>query len=103
MLLYHGGYRAIETPRIITGGFAKDFGDGFYCTELKEQAIRWSRRYTTPIVTLFDYQDNEALKQLHFPTMSEEWLDFIVSCRNYVAHENALNCLTYIGSEAIQL
>ena len=87
MILYHGGYSAIETPRIITGGFAKDFGDGLYCTELKEQAIRWSRRYTTPIVTLFDYKSNATLKQLHFPTMSEVWLDFIVNCRNHIPHD----------------
>lgn len=26
MTIYHGGYEAIETPRIIEGEFAKDFG-----------------------------------------------------------------------------
>ena len=35
MNVYHGGYYAIEYPKIITGEYAKDFGVAFYCTELK--------------------------------------------------------------------
>ena len=41
MTLYHGSYCEIKTPKIIKGKYTKDFGDGFYCTELKEQAERW--------------------------------------------------------------
>ena len=44
MEIYHGGYCPIKTPEIIKGKYAKDFGSGFYCTELKEQAIRWAIR-----------------------------------------------------------
>lgn len=29
MTIYHGGYQSVETPRIIEGEFAKDFGNGF--------------------------------------------------------------------------
>ncbi len=37
MEVYHGGYCPIKTPEIITGRYAKDFGTGFDCTELREQ------------------------------------------------------------------
>jgi hypothetical protein len=42
MEVYHGGYNSIENPEIRAGKYAKDFGRGFYCTELKEQAVRCS-------------------------------------------------------------
>ena len=87
MTIYHGGYQAIETPRIIKGEFAKDFGCGFYCTEIKEQAERWSKRYPTPIVSIYDYQENSSLKTLHFKEMTEEWLDFIIACRSGQQHD----------------
>ena len=35
MELYHGSYMAIPSPEIVRGKFTKDFGEGFYCTELK--------------------------------------------------------------------
>lgn len=86
MEIYHGGYCQIKTPQIITGKYAKDFGTGFYCTELKEQAIRWARRYDTPIVTTYNFELNKNLHILHFTEMTEDWLDFIVNCRNNIGH-----------------
>lgn len=87
MEVYHGGNETIEVPEIRIGKYAKDFGTGFYCTELKEQAVRWARRYDTPIVNLYDFQLNNNLKVLHFTEMTEEWLDFIVDCRNGKEHD----------------
>ncbi len=43
MNIYHGNYYKIENPKIITGKYTKDFGEGFYCTILKEQAIKWAK------------------------------------------------------------
>lgn len=40
MLVYHGSYTEIQKPEIIEGKYAKDFGTGFYCTVIKEQAER---------------------------------------------------------------
>jgi len=87
MEIYHGGYCSIETPEIISGKYAKDFGVGFYCTEMKEQAVRWARRYDTPIVTTYDFELNSDLKVLHFIEMTEEWLDFIAGCRHGIKHD----------------
>ncbi|WP_291529635.1 DUF3990 domain-containing protein [Bacteroides sp. UBA939] len=86
MEIYHGEYCPVETPEIIEGRYAKDFGVGFYCTELKEQAVRWAKRYETPIVSIYNFELNPVLDVLHFAEMTEEWLDFIVNCRNGVKH-----------------
>ena len=50
MKVYHGGYCSVENPRILKSAFAKDFGTGFYCTELEDQAVRWAKRYDTASV-----------------------------------------------------
>ena len=77
---------AIPFPEIIKGKFTKDFGEGSYCTELKKQAVKWAKRYDTPIVNIYDYQSNEALNILQFESMTDEWLDFIVACRSGKPH-----------------
>jgi len=87
MQIYHGGYCSIESPEIIIGKYAKDFGVGFYCTELKEQAVRWAKRYDTPIISIYNFTTNNNLKILHFAEMTEQWLDFIVDCRNGIKHD----------------
>lgn len=87
MEVYHGGYNSIENPEIRIGKYAKDFGAGFYCTELKEQAVRWARRYDTPMINIYDFKQNDKLNILHFEEMTEEWLEFIVDCRSGKKHD----------------
>ena len=77
MRVYHGGYMAVEMPKIFKSKFPKDFGEGFYCTELEEQAVRWASRYDTAVVSCYEYTSDEKLKMLNFSKMTEEWLDFI--------------------------
>jgi hypothetical protein len=84
--LYHGGYAPIETPQILQGKYAKDFGPGFYCTQYKEQAVRWARRYTTPVISIYISKPQADFAILEFKDMTEEWLDFIVDCRGRKAH-----------------
>ncbi|MDR1973814.1 MAG: DUF3990 domain-containing protein [Bacteroidales bacterium] len=86
MEIYHGSNCVIEKPKIIKGIHPKDFGDGFYCTVLKDQAVRWAKRYEMQIVNFYDYTPMEDLKVLDFEEMTEEWLDFIVNCRSRVSH-----------------
>jgi len=87
MKLYHGSYIAVEKPEILTSKFAKDFGEGFYCTQLETQAIRWASRYDTPVVSVYEYSPDENLTFLDFEDMTEEWLDFIVNCRSGKKHK----------------
>ena len=42
MKLYNGSAFKIENPKILTSGFYKDFGYGFYCTNIEKQAKRLS-------------------------------------------------------------
>jgi hypothetical protein len=86
MKVYHGSYTAVEIPEILQSKFPKDFGDGFYCTELELQAVRWARRYDAAVVSVYEYTPNENLNMLVFKEMTEEWLDFIVDCRSGGKH-----------------
>jgi len=86
MKVYHGGYTAVETPTILKTKFPKDFGEGFYCTELEPQAARWASRYDTAVVSVYEYSPNKDTKTLIFEEMTEEWLDFIVDCRSGGKH-----------------
>jgi hypothetical protein len=80
-MIFHGGFKEVRLPEIIKGKYAKDFGAGFYCTELKEQAVRWARRFDTPVVSIYDLKQDTTLKELLFSEMTEQWLDFVVNCR----------------------
>lgn len=87
MLVYHGNNLVIEHPEIQVTGYYKDFGFGFYCTLLERQAQRWAlNKRTDHIVNCYEYTEDAKLKQLKFETMTEEWLDFVVSCRKGIGH-----------------
>ena len=87
MTVYHGGYEPVSDPEIRIGRNTKDFGAGFYCIIIKEQAERWARRYNSKIVSIYDVRLNSDLKIKDFREMSEEWLDFIVDCRSGKSHD----------------
>jgi hypothetical protein len=87
MILYHGSYCVVQTPTLKTSSpNNKDFGNGFYCTELLSQAARWAKRFTTPIVNAYDYTPYISLNILKFEQLTEDWLDFIVGCRSGKTH-----------------
>lgn len=86
MTVYHGSYAIVEHPQIILGRNTKDFGAGFYCTVIREQAERWAKRYNTPIVNTYTVRMDTGLNILEFKEMTEEWLDFIIACRHGVTH-----------------
>lgn len=86
-IVYHGSYCIVEKPEIKVGKYTKDFGKGFYCTILEEQAIKWAKKYDTPIVNKYEYNQNNKLKIKEFTVMTEEWLDFIINCRNGQEHD----------------
>lgn len=88
ILVYHGSNMIIEHPEILIAGFYKDFGYGFYCTNLERQAQRWAlaKRYP-PIISVYSYCPCQTLKCLSFTDMTEEWLDFVVDCRRGIKHD----------------
>ena len=86
--IYHGSNVVVNNPQIIVSGFYKDFGFGFYCTNIEKQAKKWAlSKRGNSIVSVFDYQPAEDLKILSFPVMTDEWLDFDVACRRGPKHD----------------
>ena len=88
MVVYHGSNVEIKEPKIITGRNTKDFGTGFYCTVIKEQAERWAKRYASPVVNTYSLLIDEKLDILEFKEMTDEWLDFIIDCRSGKPHSH---------------
>lgn len=88
IIIYHGSTQIVEYPEIRVAKYNKDFYFGFYCTIMPEQARRWATRFTGKgIINEYLYRPNEKLKTLIFPEMTEEWLDFIASCRLGKPHD----------------
>lgn len=88
MLVYHGSDTEIKTPDLLHSRVNVDFGKGFYTTPLKEQAVKWCGRFVrrgkNGIVSMYEMDEQifENVKVLKFDSYSEEWLDFILSCRS---------------------
>jgi hypothetical protein len=86
--IYHGSNVVVERSQIIVSGFYKDFGYGFYCTKFEKQARKWAlTKRSASFVSIFNYIPSNNLKVLSFPMMTEEWLDFVVSCRRGISHD----------------
>ncbi len=86
-MLFHGSYTKIQTPEIQIGKYSKDFGKGFYCTQSKEQAIKWANKNATPVVNGYQHLLNINLDVKIFDGMNEEWLDFLILCRSSLPDE----------------
>jgi hypothetical protein len=88
MQLYHGSNVVVAKPEIQITGYYKDFGFGFYCTNLERQARRWAlSKKKGHVVSVYEYVADDTLLVQSFPEMTESWLDFIVSCRRGVKHD----------------
>lgn len=91
MRLYHGSYLEVRNPNVMFGRQEVDFGQGFYLTRLRSQAVRWAkfvadrRPGRTPILNVYSFDVNAARKQVLrykiFETYNLEWLDYVVDCR----------------------
>lgn len=90
MKLYHGSNQPIHNIDLSKGQKYKDFGQGFYTTHLREQAIFWSKRIAdrfggTPTVTEFEFDMDSALSdKLNikiFSVPDKEWALFVMANR----------------------
>ncbi|MBR4707094.1 MAG: DUF3990 domain-containing protein [Pseudobutyrivibrio sp.] len=88
IMVFHGSNVEVSKPKILQNGFYKDFGYGFYCTNIEKQAKRWAlTRKGASIVNRYKYNENSDLKIKSFPEMTDEWLDFVVECRRGTLHD----------------
>lgn len=87
MKLFHGTNIVVKSPEIRVAGYNKDFGFGFYCTNLERQAQRWAISKRNPhIVCVYEFEPDSSLNVKVFPEMSDEWLDFVAACRHGESH-----------------
>ena len=89
IFVYHGGTDRIENPICKFGRTNLDFGQGFYVTDLLEQAITWGKnvalgRNKNVIINRYKLNREEILKNYNckiFKSYDKEWLEFIVGNR----------------------
>jgi hypothetical protein len=106
MRLYHGSTLIVDKPQIIAAEQGRDFGNGFYTTDIKEQAVRWAlrkakialRRGVTAkaVVSIYDFEEAHYrdLKVIHFPEPSAEWLKMVCACRSNSAYSHGYDMVT---------
>lgn len=86
-MLYHGSNVVVTEPKILINGYYKDFGYGFYCTNIEKQAKRWAlTKRNNSVVSVFEYTKDTRLSICIFPEMTEEWLQFVIDCRRGIEH-----------------
>jgi hypothetical protein len=89
MILYHGGTDTVEKPVIKPLSAGRDFGMGFYCTDIRGQAEKWAGRQgqvrkQKPVLNMYEFDIDYAQQNLNFKTFrdySQEWLELVVNCR----------------------
>ena len=91
MKVYHGSYIRIETIDLSQAEANKDFGKGFYVTNVQKHAKRWAERIarehnTMPVVTEFLFYEtaytDSIYKVLRFPQPCREWVEFVMMNRD---------------------
>lgn len=87
--VYHAGTDVVQTPDCKAGRKNLDFGQGFYLTDIYDQALNFARSKSTdrkcPGIINVYLLDKAALLQdaesLIFDKYDDAWLEFIVACR----------------------
>jgi hypothetical protein len=91
MTIYHGSTVPVEVPKIVTSNRKLDFGEGFYATSNKEQAIIWAeivsarRGDTARFLSIYHFEYEKAVNELEiirFHEPDEAWLDFVCTNRS---------------------
>lgn|SRR5574344_47915 len=98
MILYHGSNQKIESIDLNICKPNKDFGRGFYLTDIKQQAIEMAKRRTRivgvgePIITTYELDDEildcPELNIKIFDKPNKEWALFILKNRYEKLAEN---------------
>lgn len=91
MTLYHGTNVEFHRIDLSKSNRFKDFGQGFYLTDIRRQAVELSQKRAardggTPIVMEYEFDEHllndSSLKVLRFDSPTAEWAEFIYKCRS---------------------
>lgn len=66
MILYHGSNMIVDKPMLIKQNRFLDFGNGFYTTTNKEQAINFAKKVVAlrngkPIVNIYEFDEDSIV------------------------------------------
>ena len=89
IIVYHGGTDIVETPICKLGRKNLDFGQGFYVTDMRKQALDWAilmadRRKKQPVLNRYLLKRDKILSDGRckiFKAYDRDWLEFIVASR----------------------
>ncbi len=87
LILFHGSNIAFDQIDLSKSHNRRDFGRGFYCTILENQASEWAHRlYMRNLsggeyVYQYIFHQTDDLKIKHFHSLDAEWLEFIKNNR----------------------
>lgn len=87
--VYHAGTDIVDKPDCKYGRKNLDFGQGFYVTDIYDQALNLARSKSTDrklpakinIYLLYREAFLKEAKSLIFEEYNEEWLEYIIACR----------------------
>ena len=92
LTLYHGSTHRVEHPLVSLGRQNLDFGQGFYLTTYREQAVQWALRQQilrrSDVAWLNEYRlDMDKVnagkyKQRYLEGYNQEWLEFNAASRH---------------------
>ncbi|MBQ5460272.1 MAG: DUF3990 domain-containing protein [Bacteroidaceae bacterium] len=89
MIIYHGSTDIITLPLAKAGRPDLDFGQGFYTTDILEQAQKWAdrisrQRHERAVINVYEFDKEKAEREyryLKFEAYDIQWLNFIAACR----------------------
>lgn len=89
IIVYHGSTQKVDVPICHLGRQNLDFGQGFYLTDIREQAYRWAiaiarRRNSQALLNIYRLDQDAIFAEARckvFTSYNAEWLDFIVASR----------------------
>lgn len=89
MKVYHGSTLTVDKPLVAVGRRNLDFGQGFYVTDLEEQAISWASRPSNEgkqkVLNVYELDIDsivaDGYRYKRFEAYDTDWLDFVVANR----------------------
>ena len=90
IIVYHGGTEIVDKPDCKRGRKNLDFGQGFYVTDIRDQAVKWaenmSRSRNRPaLLSRYRLNREAIIKEMHckiFDAYDVQWLEFIIANRS---------------------
>ena len=84
VIVCHGGTDIVEVPICRIGRKNLDFGQGFYVTDIRQQALEADRRKRAPVLNRYILKRDDVLNVGRckvFKAYDQDWLEFIVASR----------------------